>query len=110
MSPPKTDSSSEYLQTQINDLREKCVTLTVIVGKADELATKNDTSLDKLSAQVQTMGGTIEQMRKDLPTKDDLNEVLTVTLNKYIARGFWGALGFGALWLLKLAFENVTFT
>lgn len=102
---PEEGVSAVYLQNQINDLRETCATLAVVVEKADGHAGENRETMMALSAQVQRMDGTMLRMRADLPTKDELNEALNVTLNRYIAKGFWSVLiistGAAVTWMVN---------
>lgn len=99
------NSDEHYQQDQINELRTTITQLEITARSALEKAADNETHLAKLSDQVSRVDGTVLRMRADLPTKDDLQEALTTTLNAHLAKGVWvvvlSAIGALTTWLVS---------
>lgn len=100
---PGSHSSEHYLQEQVIELRETCVKLEHTVEHATEKVGENEERLENLQLQIARMDGTILRMRADLPTKKDMEDMLTTTMNKHIAKGIWAivvvAIGAAVTWV-----------
>jgi len=84
----------DFIQQQINEVQTLTARLVVVTEAAISRASANEEKLVLLAEKV-----------SELPTKKDLEDLLTTTLAKHVVKGFWvislTALGAGVTWLLS---------